>query len=241
MNYSDIAPIIPEITQLTKTHWDWWYGLDNKWQIILLNCLADNVFQGDMDVLNQLSLDEQLLKIINLEELFFDWNMGVNNTSFSVGDLSALHRLHKIVIVNCTRVDYQNLATVKNLTYLAIDKSQMIDLNGLSSLQSLKVLSLFNNEIVDVHPLAKLNGLIWLDLCLNFIQNIDPLETLTNLEYLNIADNPIDEIKINHLKNKLPNCVIDSEGIDSLLEYDISTFDEFELTLFNALNKNTPQ
>lgn len=42
MKCLSITPVIPEITQLTKTHWDWWYGLDNKWQTILLNCLADD-------------------------------------------------------------------------------------------------------------------------------------------------------------------------------------------------------
>lgn len=209
--------------------------MDNKWQTILLNCLADDFFQCNMDILNRLSLEEKLLKIVNLEELFFEWNGGIKNSSFKICDLSALHRLHKLIIVNCTGLDYQNLATAKHLTYLKINKSHLVDLDGLKTLKTLKTLSLYGNEIVDISSLSKLEGLISLDLSLNFIWDISPLETLTKLECLNIADNPIDEIKINHLKNKLPNCVINSESVDSLLACNISTFDEFELAMFNAL------
>lgn len=221
--------------QLTKTHWDWWYALDKEWQEILLECLVDDLSEGEIELINQLSLEEKLLKIVNLEELFFEWNGGIKNSSFKICDLSALHRLHKLIIVNCTGLDYQNLATAKHLTYLTINKSHLVDLDGLKTLKTLKTLSLYGNEIVDISSLSKLEGLISLDLSLNFIRDISPLETLTKLECLNIADNPIDEIKINHLKNKLPNCVINSESVDSLLACNINTFDEFELAMFNDL------
>lgn len=123
----------------------------------------------------------------------------------------------------CTDVKYLDLghniigdisfvASMPDLEVAVLAINYWSDATPLASCKKLEYLEVFNTFLSDLSPLAELTNLKHLNICwLENVTDITPLYGLTNLERLWIGSmTPIPQDQIDTIREKLPNCVINT-------------------------------
>ena len=123
----------------------------------------------------------------------------------------------------CTDVKYLDLghniigdisfvASMPDLEVAVLAINYWSDATPLASCKKLEYLEVFNTFLSDLSPLAELTNLKHLNICwLENVTDITPLYGLTNLERLWIGNmTPIPQNQIDTIREKLPNCVINT-------------------------------
>ena len=123
----------------------------------------------------------------------------------------------------CTDVKYLDLghniigdisfvASMPDLEVAVLAINYWSDATPLASCKKLEYLEVFNTFLSDLSPLAELTNLKHLNICwLENVTDITPLYGLTNLERLWIGNmTPIPQDQIDTIREKLPNCVINT-------------------------------
>ena len=123
----------------------------------------------------------------------------------------------------CTDVKYLDLghniigdisfvASMPDLEVAVLAINYWSDATPLASCKKLEYLEVFNTFLSDLSPLAELTNLKHLNICwLENVTDITPLYGLSNLERLWIGNmTPIPQDQIDTIREKLPNCVINT-------------------------------
>ncbi len=86
----------------------------------------------------------------------------------------------------------------------------VIDINSIGSCPKLEYFECFSGMLKDLTPLAACTELKHINLCFNNITDITPLYGLTKLERVWISRNKIPQEQIEHLRELVPNCKINT-------------------------------
>lgn len=177
-------------------------------------------------------------------DIEFGWTIAFGDGHEVRTDATAFSTLHlSDSTVHYTK-DLSLLRYCKNLKALDFGHNAVDDISWLSDLTDLRVLIIAINRIEDISPLANLKKLEYLEIFNNYIKDLSPLTGLTHLMDLNIAYNEIEDYSplygmtslkrlwmynskdrngtevppevLETLKEKLPDCQIDSQSMPSL-------------------------
>ncbi|CAD5903047.1 leucine-rich repeat domain-containing protein [Carnobacterium maltaromaticum] len=133
-------------------------------------------------------IDFSPLYDLNITEL------AVNNTSYSLEDLSQLKNKGKLTILHLDQLELTNLDFLKetpNLKQFTSSYNHLKNINGLRYVTGLTYYASMASEMTDISGLENLNELVSLNISGNQIKSIEPLTELTNLEQLSISYNQL--------------------------------------------------
>lgn len=102
------------------------------------------------------------------------------------------------------------LAYMPDLEVCIIAVNSVIDISGVEHCKKLEYCEFLSGIISDISPLAECTELKHLNIAYNHISDISPLYGLTKLERLWISRNPIPEAQIEHIRELLPVCEINT-------------------------------
>ncbi len=130
-----------------------------------------------------------------------------------VVSIDLLQRLTNLQHLDLSATQVANLEPLKGLTSLQIldlESAQVTDLEPIKVLTSLLYLNLSGTQVTDLEPLKGLTNLQYLDLSGTQVADLEPLKGLTNLQYLFLSGTQVTASQVKALKEKLPNCIIES-------------------------------
>ncbi|MDM8567079.1 leucine-rich repeat domain-containing protein [Candidatus Halobeggiatoa sp. HSG11] len=202
----------------------WWKQLDRKWKIFFRQVV--NI--DDVGFFNRISgklYDNDLEKIVNLQELNCSWNQISDLEPLCVltnlqkldchvnkiSDLEPLRALTNLQTLWCYEnkiIDLEPLYNLTNLQELYCGDNKISDLIPLRALIDLQKLSCSKNQISNLEPLCALNNLHLLECGDNQISDLEPLYNLTNLQELYCGGNKISDSEIERFKKFVPNCKV---------------------------------
>lgn len=102
------------------------------------------------------------------------------------------------------------LAYMPDLEVCIIAVNSVVDISGVENCKKLEYCEFLSGIISDISPLAECTELKHLNIAYNHISDITPLYRLTKLERLWISRNPIPEEQIEHIRELLPSCEINT-------------------------------
>jgi hypothetical protein len=205
----------PDISVIYRTDAlsEWWSGLDDTWQQVLLEKLK---ITGDptTEQLHQLtslsSLALERVSFTSLEPLTIFTNLRkLAVFDAPIMDLSPLRELIKLTSLKLSQIpaiDYLPIAGLVKLEELDLSNTGIEELEALTGLTNLKKLNLSGTNIKSLKGIEPLRNLVELDVASTELRSLKALEGMKDLKKLSCFNTRLTPRGVDSFKESFPKC-----------------------------------